>query len=154
MDAAAQLLEEGRVAILVVSGDNAHRSYNEPAAMMEALEEREVPLDRIVPDYAGFRTLDSVIRMDRVFQQNRFIVVSQRFHVERAIFIATANGIDAYGYAADDATGMAQLSVRVREYAARVQAVLDVYVFGTEPRFIGPVIPIEFPISSPLHSPS
>jgi SanA protein len=154
MDAAAQLLEEGRVAILVVSGDNSHRSYNEPAAMMEALEEREVPLNRIVPDYAGFRTLDSVIRMDRVFQQNRFVVVSQRFHVERAIFIATANGIDAYGYAADDATGMAQLSVRVREYAARVQAVLDVYVFGTEPRFIGPVVPIEFPISSPLHSPS
>ncbi len=153
MDAAAELLSEGRVEVLVVSGDNAHSSYNEPAAMADALQERGVPAERIVPDYAGFRTLDSVVRMNRVFQQERFIVVSQRFHVERAIFIASAYGIDAHGYAADDATGMAQLNVRLREYAARVQALLDIYIFDTEPRFLGPPLPIEFPISSPLQSP-
>ncbi|MEX2443358.1 MAG: ElyC/SanA/YdcF family protein [Alkalispirochaeta sp.] len=152
MDAAADLVEEGRVEVLVVSGDNSHSSYNEPAAMADALRERGVSSDRIVRDYAGFRTLDSVIRMRSVFQQDRFVIVSQRFHVERAIFIAAAHRIDAYAYAADDASGMAQLNVRVREYAARVQAVLDVYVFNTEPRFTGPSLPIEFPISSPLNS--
>ncbi|MFW5693951.1 MAG: SanA/YdcF family protein [Alkalispirochaeta sp.] len=153
MNAAAELLEEGRVEALVVSGDNAHSSYNEPAAMVEALQERGVPTDRIVPDYAGFRTLDSVVRMQRVFQQDHFVIVSQRFHVERALFIASAHGIDAHAYVADDASGMAQLNVRIREYAARVQAVLDIYVFDTEPRFLGPSVPIEFPISSPLDSP-
>lgn len=154
MDAAAELLAEGRVEVLVVSGDNAHRSYNEPAAMADALQERGVPSESIVPDYAGFRTLDSVIRMQRVFLQDRFVIVSQRFHVERAIFIATAHGIDAYAYVAKDASGMAQLSVRIREYAARVQALLDIYVFHTQPRFLGPPLPIEFPISSPLDSAS
>lgn len=152
MDAAAELIEADRVKVLVVSGDNAHSSYNEPAAMMAALRERGISADRLLPDYAGFRTLDSVLRMHRVFQQDHFVIVSQRFHVERAIFIATAHGIDAYGYVADDATGMAQLSVQVREYAARVQAVLDVYLFNTAPRFNGPALPIEFPLLSHLHS--
>lgn len=152
MDAANELIEAGRVRVLVVSGDNAHRSYNEPAAMMAALQDRGISADRLIPDYAGFRTLDSVLRMQSVFQQDRFVIVSQRFHVERAIFIAAAHGIDAYGYAAEDAAGMAQLSVQVREYAARVQAVLDVYMFGTEPRFQGPSLPIEFSLLSHLHS--
>ncbi len=152
MDAAAELLAEGRVDVLVVSGDNAHSSYNEPAAMADALQQRGVPTERIVPDYAGFRTLDSVVRMNRVFQQEHFVIVSQRFHVERAIFIASAYEIDAHGYVAEDASGMAQLSVRIREYAARVQALLDIYIFDTEPRFLGPPLPIEFPLSSPLHS--
>lgn len=154
MDAAAELIDAGRADVLVVSGDNSSSSYNEPAAMMAALRDRGVFADRLIPDYAGLRTLDSVLRMHRVFQQDRFVIVSQRFHVERAIFIAEAHGIKAYGYAADDASGMAQLSVQMREYAARVQAVLDVYLFDTEPQFSGPSVPIELPLSSHLHSES
>ncbi len=143
--AAATLIESGRADVVVASGDNSHTNYNEPAQMTDALTERGVPAERIVQDYAGFRTLDSVVRMHEVFGQDNFIIVSQRFHVERALFLADAFGINAVGFAAEDVTGRAYLSVRLREYAARVQAVLDVYVFGTGPRFLGEPVPIELP---------
>lgn len=145
MDHAAMLVRRGVVAGLVVSGDNAHVSYNEPAHMTAALVQRGVDAARIVPDFAGFRTLDSVVRMTEVFGQRRFLVVSQRFHVERALFVAHAHGIDAWGSAARDVGGSADLSVRLREYLARVRAVLDVYVLNTAPRFLGEPVPIEFP---------
>ena len=152
IDAAARLVRSGTVAVVVVSGDNAHHSYNEPAAMTAALEDRGLEAHQIVQDYAGFRTLDSMVRMREVFGQQRFVVVSQRFHVERAVFVARARGIDAYGYVAADAGGLAQLSVRLREYAARVRAILDVYIFHTAPRFLGDPIPIEVPEGSSLQS--
>jgi SanA protein len=150
IDAAAHLVRHGRVAVLVASGDNSHDSYNEPRAMQNALVDRGVPTDRIILDYAGFRTLDSVVRMHEVFQQSDFIVVSQEFHLERALFIAEARGIDAIGFAARDVEGT--FGVRIREYAARVRAVFDVYVFGTQPRFLGDPVPIETDADSTLES--
>ena len=152
MDAATELIEAGAVRVLIVSGDNASAHYDEPGAMTEALTARGVPAERIVRDDAGLRTLDSVIRTNRVFGQDRIVIVSQRFHVERALFLARSYGIDAYGFVAADAGGVAQVSVRLREYAARVRAVLDVYVLGTEPRVLGDPIPIEFPAESTLQS--
>lgn len=152
MDAAAELVIDGTVSVVIVSGDNSHASYNEPAAMREALEERGVASARIVEDYAGFRTLDSVVRTARVFGQDRFIVVSQRFHVERAVFVARARSIDAVGYVARDASGLVNTSVRLREYLARVRAMLDVYLLATQPRFLGEPVPIEFPEESTLQS--
>ena len=152
MDAAAVLHRNGVVRVLLVSGDNAHPSYNEPAAMTAALVERGIPETAIVQDYAGLRTLDSVVRTAEVFGAENFVIVSQEFHVERALFLAAANGIEAWGFAARDAEGMAQVSVRLREYAARVQAVLDGYVFQTEPRFLGEPLPIEFPEDSAVES--
>lgn len=149
IEAAVALLRSDRVRVVVVSGDNSHHSYNEPAAMRRALMERGVPPDRIVEDFAGFRTLDSVIRMNAVFGQDRFIVVSQRFHVERALFLAAAHGIDAIGFSAGDPGGSALLPVRLREYGARVKAVLDAYLLRTGPRFLGEPVPIEFPSDTP-----
>ncbi|MCG8478608.1 MAG: YdcF family protein, partial [Spirochaetales bacterium] len=90
VNAAATLIDEGRAAAVVASGDNSHTNYNEPAQMTDALAERGVPVERIAQDYAGFRTLDSVVRMHEVFGQDDFIIVSQRFHVERALFLADA----------------------------------------------------------------
>lgn len=109
--------------------------------MQNALIDRGVPEEKIVLDYAGFRTLDSIVRMHEVFQQSDFVVVSQGFHLERALFIADARGIPAVGYAAADVDGT--IGVRIREYAARVRAVLDVFVLHTEPRFLGDPEPIE-----------
>lgn len=152
MNAAAELYRRGVVRVLLVSGDNSHPSYNEPAAMTAALVDRGIPADAIVQDYAGFRTLDSVVRTREVFGEESFVIVSQEFHVERALFLATANGIEAWGYPAPDAEGMAHVSVRLREYAARVQAVLDAYVLGTRPRFLGERVPIEFPEDSAVES--
>ncbi len=141
VEAAAELVRGDRVAVVVASGDNSHYSYNEPRAMQQALLARSVSPEQIVLDYAGFRTLDSVVRMHEVFQQSEFIIVSQGFHLERALFIADARGIPAIGYAASDVNGT--IAVRLREYAARVRAVLDVYVFRTQPRFLGDPEPID-----------
>lgn len=111
-------------------------------AMRNALVRRGVPEHRIILDYAGFRTLDSIVRMNEVFLQSDFVVVSQPFHLARALFIADARGISAIGYAAADVEG-GTIGVRLREYAARVRAVLDVFVLHTQPRFLGDPEPIE-----------
>ncbi len=145
IEAAAALIAAGRIEVIVVSGDNRHQSYNEPRYMRDALIDRGVPPERIVMDFAGLRTLDSVVRMNRVFLQDRFVIISQEFQVERALFLAAEHDIDAIGFIAADAEGIAQTNVRIREFAARVQAVLDVYILGTSPRHLGDAVPIVFP---------
>lgn len=140
VEAAASLFSSGKVSYILASGDNRHQSYNEPQAMREALQSLGVPDNAIVLDYAGFSTLDSVLRTRRVFLQQSFIIVSQRFHVERALYIARHNGIDAVGYGAEDVHGPAGVRTRVREYLARVKAVMDVHVFSREPEYLGDTI--------------
>ena len=145
MDAAAALYGAGVIRAVVVSGDNSNHNYNEPAAMRQALIDRGVPEDRIWQDFAGFRTLDSVVRMREVFGQPRFIVVSQRFHLERALFLAEHFGVEAIGFAADGAINARNVRVRLREYPARVKALLDVYLLGTQPRSLGEPIDTDLP---------
>ena len=94
----------------------------------------------IVLDYAGFRTLDSIVRTRKVFDTNDFIIITQRFHCERALFIALHMGIQAQCYAVPSPKDM--LSVRIREFAARFGALADLYIFKREPRFLGPLVPI------------
>ena len=137
MDAAEELFNSGKVEYLLVSGDNRKENYNEPAAMQEALLERGIPKDRIILDYAGFRTFDSMIRAREVFGQSGFIVISQRFHNERAVYIARQNNIEAVGYNARDVEVYAGFKTRVREVLARVKMMLDIYVFNTQPHFLG-----------------
>ncbi len=134
--AAAELFHDDKVQGILVSGDNATRWYNEPITMQRDLIAAGVPADYITLDYAGFRTLDSVIRAKEVFGQDELIVVSQRFHAARAIFIARHFGIDASGFAARDPEKRHLFGVRAREVLARVAAVLDI-VSGREPKFLG-----------------
>lgn len=142
--AAAALYKSGKVQKIIVSGDNGTNSYNETDDMRRELIARGVPAEDIVNDHAGFRTLDSVVRAKTVFGQSRIVVVSQHFHLQRAIFIARAHGIDAIGYSAEDpAEGDALLRVMAREYLARVKAWLDCYLLFTQPRFPGPPEPIQ-----------
>jgi SanA protein len=133
---AAALFHSGKVQAILVSGDNATRWYNEPVSMQKDLIAAGVPAEYITLDYAGFRTLDSVIRAKEVFGQDRLIVVSQRFHAERAIFLARHFGIDASGLAAADPDDWHLFGIRAREVFARVAAVLDI-VSGREPKFLG-----------------
>jgi len=143
MDAAAKLYQAGKCRALIVSGDNSVKGYDEPTDMKEALVAAGVPADKIHCDYAGFRTLDSVVRAQKVFGQSRLIIISQRFHNERAIYLARSLGIDAYGFNAADAVLSTSLRLKnqAREALARVQAVLDIHVFGTQPKFLGqPVV--------------
>ncbi|WP_170110605.1 SanA/YdcF family protein [Flavilitoribacter nigricans] len=143
MDAAAALYKSGKVKHLLLSGDNSREAYNEPAAMQEALEKRGVPASAITLDYAGFRTLDSVVRCREVFQREQFTVVSQPFHNERAVFIARAFGMKAVAFNADSIENFDQSWLLGREYLARVKAVLDVYFLRKQPKYLGDKIDIE-----------
>lgn len=143
MDAAAELYKAQKVRKLIVSGDNSVSNYNETEAMRKALVKRGVPDKDIVEDFAGFRTLDSVVRTHSVFGQESFVVISQRFHIQRAIFIADAKGLKATGYVADDPAHRGPFfKVMAREWLARVAAVLDCYILRKQAKFPGPPEPI------------
>lgn len=142
IDAAETLWKAGKIRLILVSGDNSEKYYNEPEKMKKALIERGVPKDRIVCDYAGLRTLDSVVRAKEVFGLNDMVFVSQRFHNERAAYLAKANGISYCGFNARDVAGQGGLKTKLREVAARVNMWLDVRVLGTKPRHLGDKIPL------------
>ena len=134
--AAARLYNFGKVRAVIVSGDNATADYNEPGRMRRDLIKLGVPGKYITCDYAGFRTLDSVVRAKKVFKQDKFIVVSQRFHTERAVYLSRKTGGVAYGLSASKLAGYMGRRGKLREYFARTRAVFDV-LFGVEPKFYG-----------------
>lgn len=135
MQAAADLYHAGKVKHLILSGDNETRYYNEPADMLNALLKLGVPRSDMTLDYAGFRTLDSVVRSKEVFGQKKIVIVTQQFHAYRALFISDFYDIEAVSFAAADAEGMS--SVLSREWLARPKAVLDLYLLNETPRFLG-----------------
>lgn len=142
INAAIELYNEGKVDAFLVSGDNAHRSYNEPWTMKRDLLKAGVPEDSIHLDYAGFRTLDSIVRSKEIFDADEFIVVTQRFHCERALFIANYYDIHAVCLAVPGPAQQSGMQIRFREVFARVKAILDLYILETKPKFLGPKEPI------------
>lgn len=142
IDAAIALYQEGKVANFLLSGDNAHRSYNEPWTMKRDLLKAGIPDDKIFLDYAGFRTLDSVVRAKEIFDTDDFLIISQKFHCERALFIANFHDINAKCIAVPGPTSHSGIKVRVREVFARAKAVLDLYITNARPKFLGPKEPI------------
>lgn len=146
MEAAAALYHAGKVRHLLLSGDNGHKGYNEPADMRRALIHAGVDSTDITLDYAGFRTFDSMVRAHEVFGQQRFTVISQRFHNERAIYIARRKGLDAYGYNAADVGQRVGRYTALREKLARVKVFVDL-TLGIEPKFLGD--PVELGTQEP-----
>lgn len=140
--AAVTLFESEKVDFLLVSGDNSTRYYNEPSQMRTALIEAGVPAERIVLDYAGFRTLDSMVRASKVFGLDQFTIISQRFHNERAIYIARHLGSQPVAFNAHDVPGPAGTKTQLREVFARLKTLLDVHLFDTPPRYLGERIEI------------
>jgi SanA protein len=137
IDAAEKLFFSNKITYILVSGDNSTIHYNEPITIKNELITRGIPADRIILDYAGFRTFDSMIRAHKVFGQDKFTVISQPFHNERAIFIARKNGINAIGYNAMDVTYKSGFKTQLREKFARIKVLLDIYVLNTQPKFLG-----------------
>jgi SanA protein len=138
IDAAVRVWKSGKIKTLIVSGDNRSQYYNEPEKMRQALVERGIPSKRIVSDYAGLRTLDSVVRAKEIFGAHSILFISQRFQNERAIYLAEANGIDAYGFNAQDVdTQAGGLKTKIREVGARVKMWLDVNFLDTRPIHLG-----------------
>ena len=136
MDAAEELYKAGKIKYLIVSGDNSTQYYNEPEDMQNELVARGIPKSKIFLDFAGLRTLDSVVRAKEIFSQDSYIIISQRFHNERAVFIAQKKGIEAWGYNAKDVDKNAGFKTKIREYFARVKVFWDLF-FGVDPKFGG-----------------
>ena len=142
IQAAVELYSKGRIKHILVSGDNSRKEYNEPEDMMNALIEAGIPQNKITLDFAGFDTYDSVLRANEIFQQKRFIVISQEFHVKRAVYIGRRYGLDVWGYTAKDVDSSKSFLTHVREYFARVKAYVEVKL-GVNPYFLGETIEIE-----------
>jgi SanA protein len=141
INAAAELFHSGKIEFILVSGDNRHRSYNEPQTFKNDLVKMGIPAERIFLDYAGFRTLDSMVRAKEVFGQESITVISQKFHNERAIYLAEKRGLKAIGFNAKDINLRSGMKVKFREYLARVKMFSDL-IFSKQPRFLGEQVEI------------
>ncbi len=130
------LYREKKISHILISGDNAHRSYNEPNTILKDLLKAGIPRGKITLDYAGFRTLDSVIRAHLIFGQKSFTIISQQFHNERAVYIAHQYGIQANAYNAKTPPGLSKMKMEIREHLARILMFWDI-IFQTEPKFLG-----------------
>lgn len=137
MNATAALWKGRRIQRILVSGDNGTKNYDEPTAMRDALVKRGVPTDVITLDHAGFRTLDTMARAKSVFDLDKATVVTDDFHLPRALFLAKAHGIEAVGFESERIPLDSSVKTRLREVGSRVKAWLDVYILGTKPKFYG-----------------
>lgn len=142
IQAATELYNSGKIKDIIVSGDNSRKHYNEPEDMKNELIKAGIPADKIYEDFAGFRTLDSVVRAKEIFGQHSYIIISQQFHNERAVFLAQNNGSEAFGYNAKDVNKYAGFKTNVREKLARAKVFWD-FLFGVEPKFGGEKIEIK-----------
>ncbi len=139
IQACANLYHCGKISYILISGDNGHKSYNEPADMRNSLIAERVPDSVFLLDYAGFSTYDSMVRTKKVFGQDSVTVISQNWHNKRALFIAKKYGIDAVGFNANDVAF--SLITAIREWLARTKMVIDL-LFQKEPHFLGDPIEI------------
>lgn len=134
--AAAELYHNEIIKHIIVSGDNNSVYYNEPQDMFNALVKLGVKKSDITMDYAGFRTLDSVVRSKVIFGQDEVLIITQDFHCYRSLFIADYYNIDAVAFSADNKDPLPQ-ALAVREILARANAVFDLYIFNKSPKFLG-----------------
>ena len=145
IEAAVKLFKAGKVKAIVVSGDNGNKNYDEPTQMHDDLVKAGIPSKYIQLDYAGFRTLDSIVRANAIFDLEDYIIVSQRFHLERAIYIAQEKEQKVLGFVAKDFKNTVWAKrMGHRELLARVKAFLDLHVFGVEPKFYGEKVSVTY----------
>lgn len=141
INSATELYKANKIEYIVASGDNSTHDYNEPLEMQNSLFELGVPRERVYLDFAGFRTYDSVVRMNEIFGQDDFVIISQEFHNKRAIYIADQLNLKAIGYNAKDVNPISGFKTNMREYLARVNVFWDILI-GKNPKFLGEKIKI------------
>ncbi|WP_411142363.1 vancomycin high temperature exclusion protein [Streptomyces sp. x-80] len=137
LDAAAELYERGTVRAILVTGDNSRRDYDEPAAMRGYLLRHGIPAGRIVSDHAGFDTWDSCSRAHRVFGVDKAVLVSQGFHIRRALSLCAAAGIESYGVGVAAHHDVTWAYGGVREIFAAGKAATEA-LLRPDPHFLGP----------------
>jgi len=141
INAVVELFKAGKIKFVLISGDNSTKTYDEPNTFKKDLISKGIPENKIFLDYAGFRTLDSVVRANKVFLEDDFIIISQAFHNARAPFIANHKNIKASAYNAKNVTAKYGFKTNLREKLARAKAVIDI-VFSAQPKFLGETISI------------
>lgn len=143
--AAIELWKEKKIDAIVVSGDNGTKYYNETETMFKDLVKAGIPAEFIAKDYAGFRTFDSIVRAKAIFDLEDYIIISQEFHLKRALYIAHEKGHKAIGYAARDLKGTnAAKKMEAREFLAGIKAYLDINVLNTQPKFYGKKVKVNY----------
>ncbi|ULC59015.1 YdcF family protein [Flaviramulus sp. BrNp1-15] len=141
VEAAVNLYKFGKIEFILISGDNSRIDYDEPTTFKNDLIKRGIPANKIYLDYAGFRTLDSIIRAKKIFGLNSVTIISQKFHNERALYLAKHFEIDAIAFNANDIKGRYGLKTNLREYLAKTKASIDI-LFNVKPKFLGKKIDI------------
>ncbi|MDX9970558.1 MAG: ElyC/SanA/YdcF family protein [Candidatus Gracilibacteria bacterium] len=142
IDAVSALYKAGKVSCIVASGDNSTKKNNEPESMRIDLIAKGIPEKNIYLDYAGFDTLDSIVRMNKIFGQSAFTIVSQKFHNERALYIAKKMGYEASGFSAKDVPNFFTARMEFREKFARMKMFYEL-LLDASPKFLGEEIEIE-----------
>lgn len=138
-----QLYQNGKAPKLIVSGDHGHKDYDEVNTMKDFIKSKGVAGEDIFMDHAGFSTYESLYRARDIFQVKKVIIVTQRYHLLRALFIARELGLEAYGVACDNHDyGQVMAAYEVREMAARNKDFWLAKVIKPEPTFLGDVIPV------------
>ena len=143
MRTSARLIADQRVQHLLISGDNRTQAYNEPRAMWRDLYRRGVPAEQLTMDFAGFSTYDTMVRARDVFQLKEALLVTQSWHLPRAIFIGRALGMEVTGCIAEEQSAADEWRLKMREWVARIATLGDLYLWQREPYFLGPAEPIE-----------
>ncbi|WP_055435217.1 SanA/YdcF family protein [Lacinutrix algicola] len=141
LEAAEALYNSGKIEYILISGDNSRKDYDEPSTFKNDLIAKGIPEHKIFLDYAGFRTLDSMVRAKAIFSLTECTIISQKFHNERAIYLAQKNDINAIAFNAKNITGRYGLKTNLREHLAKTKAVIDI-LFRVQPKFLGKKIDI------------
>lgn len=139
--AGVALYFEGVSNRVLVSGDHSRANYNEVGAMKSYMTSNGVPASAVFTDHAGFDTYDTMYRARDIFRAKRVVIVTQSFHLSRAVFIARSLGLDAFGFACDGNGTFAGFRNELRETAARTKYVFDA-IFKPSPKYLGEAIPI------------
>ena len=139
-----ELYQAGAAPKLLMSGDNGQVEYNELAAMANYALAKNVPSHDIFLDYAGFSTYESMYRAKAIFQAKKIIIVTQKYHLHRALYIAEAMGLDAYGVSCDTQTYAGQTHRDIREFLARNKDFLT-SIFKPKPTYLGDPVPVSGP---------
>ncbi len=139
---AADLYHAGKIDYILASGDNHSRQYDEPTAMRDSLMAHGIPENRIILDYAGFRTLDSVVRAKEIFGCDTLTIISQADHCARALYLAEANGVEAFAIAAPLRAGRwVRVRLAIREWLQRDKTTFKLRL-PKRPHFLGEKIEI------------
>lgn len=136
-----ELYKLGAAEKLLMSGDHGRTNYDEVAAMKTYAVEEGIPSENVFMDHAGFSTYESMYRAKDIFQADKIVIVTQKYHLYRAIYVARQLGIDAYGVAADYRDYSGQFMRDIREVLARVKD-FAMCLFKPEPTYLGDAIPI------------